>query len=54
MHNSTGYPGKRVFPSQSAETEDKVHDLENWYGADGAIEICCKKIPEDFGPKEAF
>lgn len=54
MHCSTSYPGKRVLPSQGAETEDKVHDLEDWYGANGAIEICCKKIPEDLWPEEAF
>lgn len=42
------------FPCQRRDAKDQVDDLEDWNGFDGGVEVVCDKVPEDFGPEEAF
>lgn len=39
---------------QHAEAEEEVYDLQHGDGLYGAVEVLGGKVPEDFGPEEAF
>jgi hypothetical protein len=54
VESSAGEKRKRPFPSESDDAEDDVDDLQDGERFDGAIEVFCEKVPEDFGPEEGF
>ena len=45
---------QRPLPGEAEQTHDKVEDLEDGDGLDGAVEIMGHEVPENLGPDEAF
>lgn len=45
---------QRPFPREAHQPEKEIDDLENGDRFDGAVEARRQKVPEDFGPEEAF
>lgn len=45
---------ERPFPCQRSDTQYQIDDLQDGDGFDGGVEVVRYKVPEDFGPEEAF
>lgn len=45
---------QRPLPRKPDEAENHVDNLQDGEGLDSAIEVLGGKVPEDFGPEEAF
>jgi hypothetical protein len=54
MQSSARKQGQWPFPSETDDAEDDVDDLQYGDGLHSGIEVFGEKIPEDFGPEEAF
>lgn len=45
---------KRPFPEKTDDAEDEVEDLEDGSRLHSTVKVLGEKVPEDFGPEEAF
>ena len=53
MQDRVGDDAEGPFPGENEDAEEKVDDLEDGDGLDGAVEVLGREVPEDLGPEEA-
>lgn len=54
MHHLSCKIWERPFPCEPQDAEQEIYYLQDGRWLDGAIEVLGEKVPEDFGPEEAF